>query len=71
MPKVNTAMVYMEGVEKLMTAKYLTWSELALRADLSYATMHALKVGRRKASFRTICKIARALSVEPCEIVEE
>lgn len=70
MAKVATATVDMNKVERLMTAKYWSWSELALRTDLSYATMHALKVKRRKASFRTVCKIAKALHVEAAEIVE-
>lgn len=71
MSKTNTAIIDMVKVETLIHAKYWTWSELALQTGLSYATMHALKVGRRKAGFRTICKIARALNVEAKEIVEE
>ena len=70
MPKVNTATVDMTKVEKLMTEKYFTWCELALRSGLSYYTMHALKVGRRNASFRTLGKIARALDVDPADIVK-
>ena len=71
MPAVKTAPVNMDKVEKIMIAKYWTWGELALRTDLSYATIHALRVGRRNASFRTICKLARALEVDPAEIVKK
>ena len=58
----------MKKVLQLARKKYLDVSALARKADLSYATMHALQTKRRNASTKTVCKIAKALEVEPEEI---
>jgi len=42
---------------------------LAVKADISANTLFCLLSGKRKASERTVCKIAAALSVEPSEII--
>lgn len=49
------------------------WSltDLARRANLSLNTIFALQVKRRRASERTVYKLANALDVSPAEIIEK
>ena len=56
---------------KIFTCKKLwTLSELANNANLSQATISSLCAGRRNASLRTVYKLARALEVEPAELIK-
>lgn len=61
--------VNMEKVEELSTQKFWSLSELAKKANLSSATIFALKSGRRHAGMKTVRKIADTLQVEPNEII--
>lgn len=58
----------MKKVHQLTLDKLWTWSELARQANLTTATLYALKAGRRTPCSRTIYKIAKALDVDPKEI---
>lgn len=48
-----------------------SWADLARRAGLSLNTLFALQSKRRKASERTMYKLATALNVEPTDIIEK
>ena len=61
----------MGKVKRLAYKKGWSFSELAKRADLSLNTLFALQAKRRKASERTMYKIAAALDVSPAEIIEK
>ena len=61
----------MGKVKQLTYKKGWSWSELASRAELSLNTLFALQAKRRKASERTVYKIAAALGVSPEEIIEK
>lgn len=60
----------MGKVKRLAYKKGWSWAELAKRADLSANTLFALQAKRRKASERTMYKLAAALEVAPGDIVE-
>lgn len=60
-----------EKVGKLISRKYLSWAELARQANISSATIFAIKAGRRNASYKTLRNIANALGVEPSDIVSK
>ena len=63
--------VNMTKVEKMMYKRLWTWSELARQADVTTATLFALKARRRRASLMTLCKIARAFKVKPETLIEK
>lgn len=63
--------VNMEKVKELTYRNLWTWADLARNAHITQPTIYALQAGRRKASLRTVYKIATALGVEPSEIVKE
>lgn len=59
----------MKKVLQLSLNQYMGLAELARKADVSYTTLYKLQTNQaRKASLRTITKVARALSVAPKEI---
>lgn len=60
--------INMDKVYQLTLDKLWTWSELARQANLTTATLYALKAGRRTPCSRTVYKIAKALGVDPKEI---
>lgn len=62
--------VNMQRVQELAFKRLWTWAELSRRADLTPATIFALLAGRRKASLRTVYKLARALEVDPAELIK-
>lgn len=59
----------MQKVRSMTYKRLWTWADLARHTDLTQSTLYALKAGRRKASPRTVYKIAHALEVEPEEII--
>lgn len=60
----------MAKIKELVYRRLWTWNELAKKADISTNTIYALQSHRRNASRRTAYKIANALEVSPCEIIE-
>lgn len=70
MISARTEKVDFNVVDRLINEKFISWAELARMAEISSATIFAIKAGRRNASFRTIRKIADALGVEPKDIVK-
>lgn len=65
---MQKSIINMEKVYQLTLDKLWTWSELARQANLTTATLYALKAGRRIPCSRTVYKIAKALGVDPKEI---
>lgn len=59
----------MSKVKDLTFRKLWSWNDLSKQANISNATIYALQAKRRNASVRTVYKIARALDVDPKEIV--
>lgn len=70
MKEQNTLLVNMPKIEQIANEKALSLTMLAVRADLSAATIFAIKAGRRNPTKKTIFKIATALGVEPSEIIK-
>lgn len=68
---MTSTFVNMQKVKALAVAKCWTMAELSRRSKVSDATLYSLQSKRRKASFLTITKIARALEVKPTELVEQ
>ncbi len=60
----------MRTLKELRHARMLTLTELAVRADVAYATVQAVEAHKREPSIRTIRKISEALSVDPGEVTE-
>ncbi len=60
----------MRTLKEFRHARMLTLTELAVRADVAYATVQAVEGHKREPSIRTIRKISEALGVEPNGIVE-
>jgi len=56
------------NLKQLREAEYLTQIELAKKAGISRDTLAKIEKGKRKPSFRTIRKLAKALGVKPGEI---
>lgn len=67
----RTAKIDFQKVDTIVSSKFWTWAELGRRAEISSATVLAIKAGRRNASYKTIRKIAAALEVQPRDIVQE
>lgn len=68
---MTTVFPNMEKVKHTMYKNGWSWSDLARRSGLSLNTLFALQSKRRKASERTMYKLATALNVEPADIVEK
>ena len=61
----------MGEVKRLTYQKGWSLSDLAKQANLSLNTIFALQAKRRRASERTVYKLANALDVSPAEIIEK
>lgn len=61
----------MPKVKEMTYRKLWTWADLAKQAGITQPTIYALQAGRRKASQRTLFKLAAALDVDPSEIIKE
>ncbi|WP_303063480.1 helix-turn-helix domain-containing protein [Acidaminococcus massiliensis] len=61
----------MGEVKRLTYKKGWSLSDLAKQANLSLNTIFALQAKRRRASERTVYKLANALDVSPAEIIEK
>ena len=57
------------SLRELRLAKFFSLRDLAEQADLNYMTIHRLEQGKQEATLRTIRKLAKALGVEPGELV--
>jgi DNA-binding Xre family transcriptional regulator len=68
---VKTVEIDMKKVKEITLKKFMSFADLAKRANLSLATLFALQAKRRKASERTLYKIAAALDVSPADIIEK
>ena len=53
------------------TRRLLTQEELAERADVSPSTVANIELDNREPHFRTIRKLAKALDVDPTELLGE
>lgn len=60
-----------EKIRPMLEARFWTWSEYARQANISLPTLLSLRAGRRRASFKTVRKLADALGVDPREIVKK
>jgi transcriptional regulator with XRE-family HTH domain len=72
MTTIGTVMPRVDG-EKLRTLRerrFLSHRDLAKRADVSPTTVLNLEAGRVEAQRRTVRKLAKALGVDPAELVE-
>lgn len=58
-------------VKNLSYKKMWSLAKLATESDLSLSTLFALQRSNRKASLRTVSKLATALNVEPEKIIEK
>lgn len=68
---MTTVFPNMGKVKTMIYKKGWSWADLARRSGLSLNTLFALQSKRRKASERTMYKLATALNVEPADIVEK
>jgi len=57
------------NVRRLRTAKGLTQEELAFRAKIDLTYMGGIERGKRNPSLLVMVRIARALSVDPIELM--
>lgn len=62
--------VNVERLKKLRREKVLSLRELEERSGVSYNTIWRIEDGRQGAQQRTIRKLAKALGVEPAELVK-
>jgi transcriptional regulator with XRE-family HTH domain len=72
MTTIGTVMPRLDG-EKLRTlreTRFLSHRDLAKRAGISPTTVLNLEAGRVEAQRRTVRKLAKALGVDPAELVE-
>jgi DNA-binding Xre family transcriptional regulator len=60
-----------DRITQLRRERFLTLEETARRAGISITTLGELERGEREAIAQTVVKIAKALDVEPSEIVRE
>jgi transcriptional regulator with XRE-family HTH domain len=73
MTTIGTVMPRVDG-EKLRTLRekrFLSHRDLAKRAGVSPTTILNLEAGRVEAQRRTVRKLARALEVDPADLVED
>jgi HTH-type transcriptional regulator, competence development regulator len=60
-----------EQLRHARTRRLLTQDELAAKAGVSQSTIANIERNNAEPQFRTIRKLARALDVEPTELVKE
>jgi transcriptional regulator with XRE-family HTH domain len=66
------AVVYIgEQLKNVRTRRLLTQEELADKAGVSAATVVNIERNNQEPHFRTIRKLARALNIEPTELIGE
>jgi DNA-binding XRE family transcriptional regulator len=65
MPRVDE-----EKLRTLRERRFLSHRDLAKRAGISPTTVLNLEAGRVEAQRRTVRKLAKALEVDPAELVE-
>jgi HTH-type transcriptional regulator, competence development regulator len=66
------AMVYIgEKLKEIRTRRLLTQEELAKKADVSAATVVNVERNNQEPHFRTIRKLAKALDIDPTELLGE
>jgi transcriptional regulator with XRE-family HTH domain len=66
------AVVYIgQQLKKARTRRLLTQEELAEKAGISAATVVNIERDNQEPQFRTIRKLAKALDVDPTELVGE
>jgi transcriptional regulator with XRE-family HTH domain len=66
------AVVYVgDKLREIRIQRLLTQEELAEKAGVSPSTVVNIERDNREPQFRTIRKLAKALEVEPTELVEE
>lgn len=59
------------ALRRIRELRALSQRELAAEAGLNTATINRIETGRHKARPSTIRKLARALKVEPAELLSE
>ena len=71
MTTIDTVMPRVDGekLRQLREARFLSHRDLAKEAEVSPTTVLNLEAGRVEAQRRTIRKLARALEVDPAELV--
>ncbi len=66
------AVVYIgDRLREVRAKRLLTQEELAEKSNVSPSTIANIERDHREPHFRTIRKLARALDVDPTELVEE
>ncbi len=68
---MKTFNVDMRKVKETAYKKYMNLQDLAIKSHVSAASLFAYQAKRRKASERTVYKIAAALDVSPADIIEK
>ncbi len=58
----------MGTLKELRLKLFISQADLAEKAEIATETVNRLERGKRKPSFKTIRKLAKALGVEPAEI---
>ena len=58
----------MSTLKELRLKLFISQADLADKAEIATETVNRLERGKRKPSFKTIRKLAKALGVEPAEI---
>ena len=67
----ETIVIDMDKVKELMHGAMWVWSDLAKAADVATATLYAIQAGSRKGSYKTLFKLAKALHVDPKELLKK
>lgn len=67
----DTIVINIDKVKELMYGAMWVWSDLAKAADVTTATLYAIQAGRRKGSRKTLFKLAKALRVDPQELLKK
>jgi transcriptional regulator with XRE-family HTH domain len=60
-----------EKLKEIRTKRLLTQEELAEKAGVSAATVVNVERNNQEPHFRTIRKLAKALEIDPTELIEE
>ena len=55
----------MLSLKELRESHFLSQADLAQKAGVSKDTINRLESGKQRPTFQTICKLAKALGVEP------
>jgi transcriptional regulator with XRE-family HTH domain len=64
------AVVYIgDKVREIRTRRLLTQEELAEKAEVSPSTVANIETDNREPHFRTIRKLAKALNIDPTELL--